>query len=63
MATTSMDALTWFRKQLEQADSELLREMIAAFSEALMNAEVESLCAAGCGERTRRRRSGRCARS
>ena len=66
MATISMDALTWFRKQLEQADSDLLREMIAAFSEALMNAEVDSLCGAGYGERSPERlnsRNGRRERS
>jgi hypothetical protein len=29
VATTSMDSLTWFRKQVEAADADLLREMIS----------------------------------
>jgi transposase-like protein len=54
-----MDALTWFRKQLEQADSDLLREMISAFTDALMNAEVDALCGAGYGERSLERVNSR----
>ncbi len=40
MATSSMDALTWFRKQVEAADADLLREMITTFAGALMDAEA-----------------------
>jgi transposase-like protein len=47
-----MDALTWFRKQVEAADADLLREMITSFAGALMSAEVEALCGAGFGERS-----------
>jgi hypothetical protein len=32
VATPSMDALTWFRKQVEAADADLLREMITTFA-------------------------------
>lgn len=59
MATPSMDALTWFRKQVEAADADLLREMITTFAGALMNAEVDSLCGAGYGERTPERVNSR----
>lgn len=52
MATTSMDALTWFRKQVEAADGDLLREMISTFAETLMGAEVDALCGAAYGERS-----------
>ena len=31
VATTSMDAMTWFRKQVEAADGDLLRQMITSF--------------------------------
>ena len=59
MATSSMDALTWFRKQVEAADADLLREMITTFAGALMNAEVDTLCGAGYGERTPERVNSR----
>ena len=59
MATTSMDALTWFRKQVEAADADLLREMISTFAGALMGAEVDALCGAGYGERTTERANSR----
>src|SRR5437763_9569604 len=54
-----MDALTWFRKQVEAADADLLREMISTFAGALMNAEVDALCGAGYGERTPERVNSR----
>jgi transposase-like protein len=59
VATPSMDALTWFRKQVEAADADLLREMITTFAGALMNAEVDSLCGAGYGERSPERVNSR----
>ena len=59
MATSSMDALTWFRKQVEAADVDLLREMITSFAGALMGAEVDALCSAGYGERTPERVNSR----
>jgi transposase-like protein len=54
-----MDALTWFRKQVEAADADLLREMISTFAGALMGAEVDALCGAGYGERTSERANSR----
>ena len=52
MPTTSIETLTWLREQVEQADTDLLREMVRTFAEALMDAEASALCNAGYGERT-----------
>ena len=52
MVATTMDLLTWLRKQLEEADADLLREMVRSFAEALMGAEADALCGAGYGERS-----------
>jgi len=41
MVKTSMDLLTWLRKQLEEADLDLLRAMVNEFAVALMGAEVD----------------------
>jgi putative transposase len=48
----TMDPLVWLRKQLEDADVDLLREMLAAFIQALMSAEADAVCGAPYGERS-----------
>jgi hypothetical protein len=48
----TMDPLTWLRKHLEQADADLLRELVATFVQALMGAEADAACA-GTAEQTR----------
>jgi len=40
--TERMDLLGWLRKQLAEADTDLLREMVRSFAEALMGAEADS---------------------
>jgi transposase-like protein len=45
-----MDPLAWLHKQLEEADVDLLREMVRAFAENLMSAEAAALCGASYGE-------------
>ena len=55
MAETTMDLLGWLRKQLEDADADLLREMVRSFAEALMSAEVDALCGAPYGSRAPQR--------
>jgi putative transposase len=45
-----IDVLERFRKQLEGADIDLLREMVQVFAEQLMGAEVDALCGADYGE-------------
>jgi transposase-like protein len=48
----TMDALGWLRKQLVEADPDLLAEMVKVFAEEVMGAEADSLCGAGYGERS-----------
>jgi putative transposase len=48
----TMDWLAWLRKHLEQADADLLRELVATFIQALMGAEADAACGAGFGERS-----------
>src|SRR6266487_615560 len=47
-----MDPVVWLRKQLEEADVDLLREMVATFVQALMGAEADAVCGALYGERS-----------
>jgi transposase-like protein len=47
-----MDPVAWLRKQLEDADVDLLREMLATFIQTLMSAEADALCGAPYGERS-----------
>jgi putative transposase len=49
---TNMDALEWLRKHLESDGSDVLREMIKTFAQALMSAEADGLCGAGYGQRS-----------
>ncbi|MCJ7780900.1 MAG: IS256 family transposase [Acidimicrobiia bacterium] len=42
----SMDMLSWLRKQLEDADTDLLRQMVATFAESLMSADADTVCGA-----------------
>jgi putative transposase len=48
----TMDPVVWLRKQLEEADVDLLREMVATFIQTLMGAEADALCGAPYGERS-----------
>lgn len=52
MVETRMDPLAWLRKQLEEADVDLLREMVRSFAETLMSADADALCGAAYGERS-----------
>ena len=52
MVRNRIDALEDFRKQLEGADVDLLREMVKVFAEQLMGAEADALCGADYGERS-----------
>lgn len=53
MATPSMDMLSWLRKQLEEADVDLLREMVSAFVATLMESEADAICGAWARATTR----------
>ena len=59
MAFDSLDALDWLRKQLEQDNPDLLREMVKSFAERLMSAEADAACGAGYGERSAERVNSR----
>ena len=59
MVDETMDALEWLRKQLVEADPDLLREMVKVFAEQLMGAEADALCGAGYGERSPERTNRR----
>ena len=52
MITDRMDVLAWLRKQLEDADADLLRQMVQTFAETLMGAEADALCGAPYGQRS-----------
>ena len=59
MVAPTMEPLTWLRKQLDDADPDLLRSMVRTFAETLMNAEVDSMCNAAYGQRTPERTNSR----
>jgi hypothetical protein len=54
-----IDALEDFRKQLEGADVDLLRQMVKVFAEQLMGADADALCGADYGERSPERTNRR----
>jgi putative transposase len=56
---TTMDGLSWVRKQVEQADTDLLREMVKLFCEQVMSEEVDAICGAPYGERSEERTNRR----
>jgi len=45
-----MDPLAWLRKHLESDGGDLLRDMLQAFAESLMEAEAQAMCNASFGE-------------
>ena len=57
-ATASIDAIEWLRKQVEAAPDGL-RTMLTEMVNVLMNAEIDSVCAAGYRERTDERINSR----
>ena len=59
MVKDRIDALEDFRKQLEGADVDLLREMVKIFAEQLMGADADALCGADYGERSPERTNRR----
>jgi putative transposase len=55
----TLDPVVWLRKHLEQADTDLLREMVRTFVQALMSAEADAICGAPYGERSEERTNRR----
>jgi putative transposase len=54
-----MELMDWFRKQVEQADGDVLQEMLRVFAETLMDADAQSLCNAGFNEKNPERTNTR----
>lgn len=52
MVEPTLDPLVWLGKHLEEADTDLLREMLRTFIQALMSAEADAACGALYGERS-----------
>lgn len=59
MVDTTMDGLAWVRKQVEQTDTDLLREMVKLFCERVMGEEADAICGAPYGERSDERTNRR----
>jgi putative transposase len=59
MVVPSMDLQSWLRKQVEESDPDLLREIVQTMAEALMAADAEAVCNAAYGERTTERTNSR----
>jgi putative transposase len=55
VVVSTMDLLGWLGKHLEAADTDLLREMVLGFGQALMGAEADALGGAALGERSAER--------
>jgi putative transposase len=51
MADVSLPSLEWLRKQLQEADPDLLRAMVESVVATLMGADADALCGAAYGER------------
>jgi len=50
MVRESVEALSWLRKRIEDADTDLLREMVKAVAEVFMSAEASAACGAPYGK-------------
>lgn len=55
MVEATMDPLAWLGKHLEEADTDLLREMVRTFIQHLMSAQADAICGAPYGERSAER--------
>jgi transposase-like protein len=54
-----MDPLAWLRKQLDEGDPDLVRELVRTFAEQLMSAEVDAIAGAAYGTRSTERTTRR----
>jgi putative transposase len=59
MAVPSMDLQSWLRKQLEESDPDLLRDIVQTVAEVLMSADADIACNAAYGERSDDRTNSR----
>lgn len=59
MVGPTMDLSAWLRKQLEDAEPDLLRDIVQEMAEALMGADADATCNATYGERSEERTNRR----
>ena len=52
MVDTTVNGPTWLRKRIQEADTDLLREMMNMVVQALMSADADMKCGATYGERS-----------
>jgi len=52
VATTSMNAIEWVRKRLEEGGEDLVREMLRVFTQVLLSADADAVCGAPFGARS-----------
>jgi transposase-like protein len=52
MVESTMELLDWFRKAVEEADADILQEMLRIFAETLMDSDAQSVCNAGYNEKS-----------
>jgi len=50
MVKNRVGSLSWLRKQIEDADTDLLREMVKAVTEVFMSVEASAACGAAYGK-------------
>jgi putative transposase len=55
MAEKTIPPLQWLRNQIQQLDTDLLRQMLKAVSEFLMGLEADQRCGAGFGQKSEAR--------
>ena len=58
-APHSVDPVQLLEKHLASASPDVLREMIAAFANAMMSASADQVCGAGYGQRSDQRVSAK----
>ena len=59
MVEPNMELLDWFRKQVEEADADVLQEMVRIFAETLMDTDAKAVCNAGYNEKSPERTNTR----
>lgn len=59
MAKNTMPVSEWMRKGLEEHGGDLLREMVAVFTQILMSTDVDTVCGAAYGSRSPERANRR----
>ena len=59
MVESTMELMDWFRKQVEEADADVLQEMVRIFAETLMDTDAQAVCNAGYNEKSPERTNTR----